>query len=320
MYFDFDELDSLEAASAKHAETVRIQPVKAADLETNIKIQQAASAKHDETARSEPVKAADPETTMKIQQALEEAVRRRRKAAGLAEENVPDSDLTTKIQKAVEDARLRSENSKPQELSKFDEAVQKALVGARKRQNVPASSTNLYQSSAEGQWNSGSSYGSWWPWPITSTPIANHVPVDGDGWDQPIQAGASYMTKQARIQLGRACVDAKVLDNEVKKVLDEAKARQAQTYFASAEPSMPHNAVEQIQKAQMVAESRSYLSNKFLQARRMAPYKPKLKDEPAQEVAAQEVAAQAKNIRWADQSDDSDGEAEGASPRQRGGG
>jgi hypothetical protein len=310
MFFDFDELDALEAPSQPAEKVtaastnapvfvtcVEDSPAYAAfDFDELEAVEASVGTISDQAMRNDtpvkaagprtvtPVKTADPETEMKIQQALADAVRRRRKAAGLAEENVADSDLATKFQKAVEEARLRKENKEPKELSKIEQTVQKNLAAARERQN------GSYD--ANSHWNSGG----WWPWPLKSqeTYIATDV-QDGDGWDLPIQVGATK------------------LQGQVQKALDEAKVRQSQTYFASTEPSVPHSTVEQIQKAQMVAESRSYIANELLNApwkvaRRTAPYKPKTDESKLKRAE-----------RWADQTD-SDAEAEGASPRQRGGG
>jgi len=363
--FDFDELDALEALAEA---TATSGPAFASfDFDELEELETPRS----EVKQHQEVKTADPETNAKFQQALEDAVRRRRKAAGLTEVHVGDSDLTMKIQQAVESARLRKENSEPKELAKLEEKAQKALAGALERQNAPSMPTNIgYSSQGLWQndsktWNSGSTYGGWRSWPATrgTTDITDIAEQDGDGWDVPIKVGAPHMSKEARVQLGKACMDAKVLDEQLKKVLDAAKARQSQNYSAS----VPQATIEQIQKAQMVAESRSYvanqlLPNEFIQARRMAPYKPKPEGEDMDENEADEVAhstgeekiakeefkspskgarkrsrvwrpvqaataqihevetAQPKHVRWADQSDESEAEAEGASPRQRGGG
>jgi len=319
----------------------------------------------DELAKSNPVKTVDPDTRNKIQQALAEAIGRRRKEAGLAEKDVGDSDLTMKIQQAVADARLRQENSEPpKELTRIEEAFSNALAGARERQQA-------------NQWHdrkSGSTYGSWWPSTAAKTGTCWNSPATDDGWDQPFQVGPKQMTKEARVQFGQACMDAKVLDDELKKVVDDAKARQSQTY---AGPEHSPRTAARIQNAQMIAESRSYVAFQILKARRNAPYQlddgkkepieglvqdtddskddkcqdarcvvcsPRAQDQSeALSTSAQKASLVAPTTKspartrkwvpvtesaapvwkrvdcWADESD-SECEAEGASPRQRGGG
>jgi len=394
--FDFDELDSqLEALEEPDKASIAAPAFASFDFDS-LEALEEESLQTLSTAHPEPqpqpqpqpeVKSADLQTDTKIQQALADAVRRRRKAAGLAEEKVGDSDLTTKIQQAMSEARSRKESNEPKQLTKIEETVQKALASARERQNDPSSFAAFHNSSwedagyysADGQWQNqskewktGSTYGSWWPTALPTT--RSNWNTEDDGWDLPIQVTQQMnMTKQARVQLGKACMDAKVLDDELNQVLSDAKARQSQQKVsAPSEPSVPDRTAVQIQQAQMVAESRSYLANDLLQARRMAPYRPnpaieveQSKDKGCQDDRCvicsprgqdtkkedftvpetshqaataprrlrqktatparvwrpvQQAPAQAKHARWSDECDSSEGEGEGCSPRQRGGG